>query len=169
MGGEALLWGELVSPDTVLPLAWPRAAAYGARLWNNDVIANTSAAVLALQAHADRLSARGIASDRITTRSCVLQPHLCFGAAPPAPPPAPSTDGFHTFGGGMTAVVVTVVGLMGFGIVTACVVWRRNENARATYKRNKGARGCVISNILILFSCDLELVSSGAWMTCIRV
>jgi hypothetical protein len=110
------------------------------------VVINASDAVVALQAHADRLTARGIASDRVTTRSCVLQPHLCFGSAEVAPPPAPSTDSsFHTFGGGMTVVVATVVTLMAAGIITACVVWRRNENARANYRRKRGARGYVNS------------------------
>ena len=33
-GGEACMWSELVGAESVMSKVWPRAAAYGGRLWN---------------------------------------------------------------------------------------------------------------------------------------
>ena len=54
IGGEACLWGELVG-TRLSEVAWPRAAAYGARLWHYEADLNSSSVALALDAHAARL------------------------------------------------------------------------------------------------------------------
>ncbi len=40
IGGEACAWGELISPDAALPRIFPRASAYGGRLWNYEAVEN---------------------------------------------------------------------------------------------------------------------------------
>mmetsp|Transcript_20344 Transcript_20344/g.52770 ORF Transcript_20344/g.52770 Transcript_20344/m.52770 type:complete len:652 (-) Transcript_20344:140-2095(-) len=145
LGGEALLWGELVSPSALHPLTWPRAAGFGGRLWNNErVETNGTEVLLALQAHADRLSARGIPSDRVTTRSCVLDPTLCFSGqpprqpsppgplAPPGPPPTPPptqaiSHHVKALVLPVTAVVVCVVAVVAFTLAMAGATVRKGR------------------------------------------
>lgn len=143
LGGEALLWGELVAPTSVLALAWPRAAGYGGRLWNNDVKeTNRTELILALQAHADRLQARGIPADRVTTRACTLEPHLCFGVADePAPPTEHQSRGLKVMLIGVAAAAVVVVAMLAFGIGIASAAWRYSrDDPMKTQSSRKGVR-----------------------------
>lgn len=144
LGGETLLWGELVSPTSVLSLTWPRAAGYGGRLWTNGVglLSNHTQILLGLQAHADRLQARGIPADRVTTRSCALAPHLCFGTSPPPPPPPPPAAEQHDLKMmmvGMTSIVIVVAAVLAFGFGVASAAWRFNKQNPTTGKRRATA------------------------------
>lgn len=88
-GGEAALWTEVASAGSLDSKLWPRAASYGARLWDYGVkhVDATTGWVeveLDLAAHASRLLARGIGSDQITPEFCQQQPHLCFPSSLPS-------------------------------------------------------------------------------------
>jgi hexosaminidase len=80
LGGEVALWSEVASAGALDSKLWPRAAAYGGRLWNypDGASADWVDVELALAAHASRLAGRGISSDQIMPQFCQQQPHLCF-------------------------------------------------------------------------------------------
>ena len=84
-GGEVALWTEVASYRAVEAKLWPRAAAYGGRLWNHAAGTRLAAekngwveVELALAAHATRLLERGIHADQITPQFCQQQPTMCF-------------------------------------------------------------------------------------------
>ena len=88
LGGEVALWTEVASWGSLETKLWPRAAAYGGRLWNHAagtrLAAETNGWVeveLALAAHATRLLGRGLHSDQITPQFCQQQPAMCFPMA----------------------------------------------------------------------------------------
>jgi hypothetical protein len=70
LGGETALWTEVAGPGSLDAKLWPRAAAYGGRLWNYDLPpGGTNDWVdveLGLAAHASRLIERGVQADEIT-------------------------------------------------------------------------------------------------------
>merc|ERR1712110_190809 len=78
MGGEAAIWSEQISEDDVLSKMEPRTAAYGERLWLGDQASSWHAAHHRLVHHRDRLVSRGVTSDQITQRWCVLNPGQCL-------------------------------------------------------------------------------------------
>jgi len=80
LGGEVALWTEVASSGSLDAKLWPRAAAYGGRLWDGakGASANWVDIELGLAAHATRLLGRGIASDQIMPQFCQQTPHLCF-------------------------------------------------------------------------------------------
>lgn len=84
LGGETALWSELNDEGTLDAKMWPRAAAYGGRLWSYDqpTLSNGAAAV-ALSRHTARLQARGIKAAPILDEYCAMQPGACFTDAPP--------------------------------------------------------------------------------------
>jgi hexosaminidase len=78
LGGESAAWGELVGPANLEFKLWPRAAAFGARLWNYDEVMSNSTASVAIGSHASRLFARGLNSDVSAERFCLLFPSMCY-------------------------------------------------------------------------------------------
>eukprot|EP00056_Hartaetosiga_gracilis_P004640 m.76741 g.76741 ORF g.76741 m.76741 type:complete len:163 (-) comp11895_c0_seq2:1224-1712(-) len=56
---------------------FPRAGAYGARLWNYQ-LAEREDAILSMADYQERLEARGIESEGVTTRFCRYKPDLCY-------------------------------------------------------------------------------------------
>ena len=97
----------------------PRAAAYGARLWNHENTVNDTTALLAIQAHASRLRLRGVRASRPTLKFCELQPHLCFGrdtaSAPASAEPSFWEEaGFRSgmLSGGTFAAIVLIGGAL---------------------------------------------------------
>jgi len=126
LGGEACLWGELVSPTALMPLAWPRAAGYGGRLWSyNRPLSNTTEIILGLQGHADRFARRGLATDRVTTRFCVLEPWLCFGISSTA-----AKNFNEETGEQLTAIAVCVTVFILITIVVAVNMWYTKRKKR---------------------------------------
>lgn len=88
LGGEAAMWTEVTSAAAAEAKIFPRASAYGARLWNYGAPGPGSAAAgpspgwvdaeLRLAAHADRLLERGVRADQIVPQFCQDAPRLCF-------------------------------------------------------------------------------------------
>jgi hypothetical protein len=58
--------------------AWPRAAAYGGRLWAYDNVQSKENVGLNVQAHSSRMQQRGIAASSVILPFCTLYPDLCF-------------------------------------------------------------------------------------------
>eukprot|EP00039_Didymoeca_costata_P013747 m.213606 g.213606 ORF g.213606 m.213606 type:complete len:654 (+) comp15864_c0_seq1:86-2047(+) len=81
LGGESCAWGELINDDSLSTVLWPRAAAYGGRLWAYGTPLNNTQAMLAIDAHSARLRKRGLRTRQPTTYFCSKHPELCFGAS----------------------------------------------------------------------------------------
>eukprot|EP00911_Craspedida_sp_UC1_P002289 UC1_evm1s1733 len=81
LGGEAAMWGEETSPASIHTRVWPRAAAYGGRLWAHANPVSDEIALLSVAAHADRLAARGISTSSVALPYCQRFPSRCFAAA----------------------------------------------------------------------------------------
>ena len=80
VGGESAAWGELINSANVETRIFPRAAAYGGRLWRYNAPLGSAAALLALQAHSKRLRTRGVGADGVTLRFCQINPALCYSS-----------------------------------------------------------------------------------------
>lgn len=81
-GGEACLWGEMADKHVLDGKMWPRAAAYGARLWTYDNPVNDREASLAIMGHAARLTLRGINASPAGMYFCSLYPDMCYPSNP---------------------------------------------------------------------------------------
>ncbi|EGD80749.1 hypothetical protein PTSG_01337 [Salpingoeca rosetta] len=79
LGGESCSWGELAGPDNSLVRIFPRASAYGARLWQYANTVSQREANLRIADHAERLSRRGIPVSGTTLQYCRLYPDMCYG------------------------------------------------------------------------------------------
>eukprot|EP00055_Hartaetosiga_balthica_P011411 m.51811 g.51811 ORF g.51811 m.51811 type:complete len:574 (+) comp7585_c0_seq1:83-1804(+) len=77
IGGESANWGEVSGIGNTMTRIFPRAGAYGARLWNYEMVERREA-ILAMADYQQRLEDRGIESEGITTRFCRYQPDLCY-------------------------------------------------------------------------------------------
>ena len=85
LGGEAAMWAEHVSPGTIVGKIFPRASAYGGRLWNYGSGSGVPAggtfwvdAELGLAALASRMVERGVDADFIMPQYCQDEPAMCF-------------------------------------------------------------------------------------------
>ena len=85
LGGESAIWTEVACAGNLDAALWPRAAAFGSRLWNYE--AGTKAASqnngwvdveLNIAAHASSLVSRGIGAGQVMPEFCQHQPSLCF-------------------------------------------------------------------------------------------
>jgi len=75
LGGEACVWGELISDRNIDSRLWPRAAAVAERLWSQQNVTNTGDAFARLLKHTCRLASRGIDTDSLSPGS---NPFTCF-------------------------------------------------------------------------------------------
>jgi len=75
------MWGEVAGPGGLLARVWPRAAAYGGRLWAYTNVLSQQATALAVAAHTDRLLARGVPSQNVMLPYCRRYPDMCFSDA----------------------------------------------------------------------------------------
>jgi hexosaminidase len=62
LGGEALMWGEIVNEYIIMPRVWPRASAVAEKLWSAQDVNDIEAAKPRLQEQACRMNRRGIAA-----------------------------------------------------------------------------------------------------------
>lgn len=80
LGGEACLWGEMVDEHSLDAKLWPRAAAFGERMWADpdldDVTLRDSHGRLAVQR--ERLVSRGIRADAVWPQWCDQNPDRCL-------------------------------------------------------------------------------------------
>jgi hexosaminidase len=60
LGGEATMWGELISPEVVDSRIWPRAAAIGERLWSPVEVDDADDMYRRLAVHSQRLELLGL-------------------------------------------------------------------------------------------------------------
>jgi hexosaminidase len=76
LGGEACLWGEKVDEHALDVRLWPRAAAFGERMWTHpdrdDLTLRFARGRLAVQR--ERLVARGIGADAVWPEWCGQNP-----------------------------------------------------------------------------------------------
>lgn len=80
LGGEAVMWGELVDDYNLDMKVWPRAAAIAERLWSNPKT-KSSAAVNRMLEFRQRLINRGINPEAISPRWCAQNEGSCLGSA----------------------------------------------------------------------------------------
>lgn len=81
LGGEAAMWGEVVSPSALHPRVWPRAAAYGGRLWAYGNLLSQQETALRVADHVERLVARGVPASNVMLPYCRRFPEACFSDA----------------------------------------------------------------------------------------
>jgi hexosaminidase len=62
LGGEALMWGEIVNEYSIMPKVWPRASAVAEKLWTAQDVNDIEAAKPRLEEHVCRMNRRGIAA-----------------------------------------------------------------------------------------------------------
>ncbi|KDR09002.1 putative beta-hexosaminidase fdl, partial [Zootermopsis nevadensis] len=80
LGGEACLWGETVDEHSLDARLWPRASAFGERMWTDpegdDLTLREAHGRLAVQR--ERLVARGIRADALWPQWCDQNPDDCL-------------------------------------------------------------------------------------------
>lgn len=81
VGGETAAWGELINSANVETRIFPRASAYGGRLWSYTTPVSSTEALLGLEEHSKRLRSRGVGAGGVTLRFCTLNPKLCYGSS----------------------------------------------------------------------------------------
>ena len=80
-GGETALWSEVAGPGSIGAKLWPRASAYGARLWNYEAGADSSKwadVEMDLGTLAFSMQRRGLPVDLIMPEFCIANKALCF-------------------------------------------------------------------------------------------
>ena len=82
IGGEVALWSEVAGPGSIGAKLWPRASAYGSRLWNYDagVGADVVEVEMDLGTLAMSMQRRGVPCDLIIPEFCLQNQELCFRA-----------------------------------------------------------------------------------------
>lgn len=77
VGGVICLWSEQVGPTDLDGRLWPRAAAFGEKMWTHPKFGVTEKIKLRLDVHRSRLVARGIRAGPIFPRWCSENPYKC--------------------------------------------------------------------------------------------
>lgn len=80
LGGEVVMFGELVNDFVIDGKIWPRAAAMADRFWNENVALNVTAVIGRLQALYDTMTYHGIGASPITGHYCEKNLNFCFSS-----------------------------------------------------------------------------------------
>jgi hexosaminidase len=80
IGGETCMWSELSNIHTHEQKIWIRTSVLAERLWNDGVDIKTQLLTITerLQAHAERMRARGFKVSPVTVQICEEDPSICF-------------------------------------------------------------------------------------------
>ncbi|XP_045215847.2 beta-hexosaminidase subunit alpha-like isoform X2 [Mercenaria mercenaria] len=74
LGGEACLWAEYITTDTLMSFMWPRASAPAERLWSSRSTTNIANAAMRLQEQRCRMIFRGLPTGHISGPDYCLRP-----------------------------------------------------------------------------------------------
>ncbi|XP_056632229.1 probable beta-hexosaminidase fdl isoform X2 [Diorhabda sublineata] len=83
LGGEACLWSEQFDEGSLDARLWPRAAAFGERMWSDPQIDISTFSIpedvyTRLNTHRDRLVKRGIRAEALWPEWCSQNPGMCL-------------------------------------------------------------------------------------------
>ncbi|KAL4233981.1 hypothetical protein ACF0H5_005636 [Mactra antiquata] len=74
LGGEACLWAEFITTDTLMTFMWPRASAPAERLWSPKSTTNLGSAMRRIQEQRCRMIYRGLPTGHISGPDYCLRP-----------------------------------------------------------------------------------------------